>query len=311
MSAYPRIVFMGTPEFAVPSLDRLLQAGYPVIAVVTAPDKPAGRGMQLTGSAIKKFAQQHQLPVLQPDKLKAPDFIASLKSLGADLQVVVAFRMLPEIVWDMPPLGTINVHASLLPKYRGAAPINWAIINGEKETGVTTFKLTHAIDTGNILLQEKVAIGNSETAGELHNKLMEAGATLLIKTLDTLRQDGLTEQPQETLLRQDWDPRTLHAPKIFRDTCRINWHQPADTIYNHIRGLSPVPGAFTHFQEKQLKIYRAEKHHASHTARPGSFETDHKSYLRFVCTDGYIYATELQAEGKKRMEITAFLRGYR
>lgn len=313
MSAYPRIIFMGTPEFAVSSLSRLLQAGYPVIAVVTAPDKPAGRGMQMNSSAVKKFALEHRLPVLQPEKLKAPEFIAALKDLNADLQVVVAFRMLPEVVWNMPSLGTVNVHASLLPKYRGAAPINWAIINGEKETGVTTFKLTHTIDTGNILLQERVPIGADETAGELHDKLKETGAGLLVRTLDALRLGELTEQPQDDLLRKEWEPHTLHAPKLFRENCRIDWTKPVNTVYDHIRGLSPYPGAFTDFQQKQLKIYRAEKQHThtSHTSEPGSFETDKKTYLRFACADGYLYATELQAEGKKRMDITAFLRGYR
>ncbi len=302
---------MGTPEFAVPSLARLLQAGYPVVGVVTAPDRPAGRGMQLSSSAVKKFAEEHQLPLLQPDKLKAPEFIAALKALKADLQVVVAFRMLPEMVWDMPPLGTINVHASLLPKYRGAAPINWAIINGEKETGVTTFQLAHAIDTGHILLQERVPIGNEETAGELHDKLKEAGAALLIKTLDALQQGNLEAQPQEKMIRGDWPPETLHAPKIFRDTCRINWHQPIDAIHNHIRGLAPLPGAFTRYRDQLLKIYRAEKIHAPHNATPGSAETDHKTYLRFAGTDGYINVKALQAEGKKRMEIAEFLRGHR
>lgn len=311
MSGYPRIVFMGTPDFAVPSLAQLLRAGYPVVGVVTAPDRPAGRGMQLSSSAVKKFALEKQLPVLQPEKLKAPEFITSLQALKADLQVVVAFRMLPEIVWNMPPLGTINVHASLLPKYRGAAPINWAIINGEKETGLTTFQLTHAIDTGNILLQEKVAIGDDETAGELHDRLKESGAALLIKTLDALRQGNLKAQPQEELIREDWPPHTLHAPKIFRETCQIDWHRPVDKIYDHIRGLAPVPGAFTRYRGQQLKIYRADKKHIPHNTEPGSFDTDHKTYLRFAGADGYIYAKELQAEGKKRMEIGAFLRGLR
>lgn len=311
MSGYPRIVFMGTPDFAVPSLAQLLRAGYPVVGVVTAPDRPAGRGMQLSSSAVKKFALEKQLPVLQPEKLKAPEFISSLQALKADLQVVVAFRMLPEMVWNMPPLGTINVHASLLPKYRGAAPINWAIINGEKETGVTTFQLTHAIDTGHILLQEKVAIGDDETAGELHDRLKESGAALLIKTLDALRQGNLKAQPQELLVREDWPPHTLHAPKIFRETCEIDWHRPVDTIYDHIRGLAPVPGAFTRYRGQQLKIYCADKEYTSHSAAPGSSDTDAKTYLRFAGADGYLYIKELQAEGKKRMEIAAFLRGLR
>jgi methionyl-tRNA formyltransferase len=305
-----RIVFMGTPEFAVASLDALVKAGYNIVGVITAPDKPAGRGMKMTESAVKKYALQHALHILQPEKLKNPLFIEELRALRADLQVVVAFRMLPEIVWNMPPLGTINVHASLLPKYRGAAPINWAIINGEKETGVTTFKLTHEIDTGNILLQRRVDIGENETAGELHDKLKEAGASLLVETVKGLVDGSIKEKPQEGIL-SDLVLDSTHAPKIFTETCKIDWTKPAEQIYNLIRGLSPFPGAFTELNGKIFKIYSSEKHLSLNAGVPGTFETDGRGFLRFACSDGYIYAKEIQAEGKKRMMIEEFLRGFR
>ena len=311
MNPFPRIIFMGTPEFAVPALDALVKAGYTIPAVVTAPDKPAGRGMKMNTSAIKRYATEHQLNILQPEKLKDPAFIEELKKLKADVQVVVAFRMLPEIVWNMPPMGTINIHASLLPRYRGAAPINWAIINGEEETGISTFKLTHAIDTGNILLQQKVAIGQEETAGELHDKLKNTGAGLLIKTLEGLLSQTIKEQPQDTLLNSSVKSTALHAPKIFTETCRIDWNKTVDEIYNQIRGLSPFPGAFTTLNGKLLKIYRAEKYIAPDLPQPGLYETDKKTYLRFACANGFIYAQEVQAEGKRRMEIVEFLRGFR
>lgn len=300
----PRIIFMGTPEFAVASLAALVNAGYDVIAVVTAPDKPAGRGLRPMMSAVKKYALEHQLLVLQPEKLKGPEFIERLKSLRADMQVVVAFRMLPEMVWNMPPMGTINVHASLLPKYRGAAPINWAIINGEKETGVTTFKLTHEIDTGNILLQRRVPINENDTAGDIHDKLKIAGAELLTLTINGLTNGTITEKPQEM-------HDVTHAPKIFTETCRINWNQPVKNIHDHIRGLSPFPGAFTDWQDKMLKIYRTETMRHDITIPPGAWETDNKKFLRFAGTDGYVYVKELQLEGKKRMTVEDFLRGYR
>ena len=243
-----RIVFMGTPEFAVPSLEKIFRMQVMnIVAVITAPDKPSGRGMQINESAVKKYALSKNLKILQPEKLKAPEFIEELKSLKADLQIVVAFRMLPEIVWNMPPMGTINLHASLLPQYRGAAPINWAIINGEKETGVTTFKLQHEIDTGNILLQKKIPIRPDETAGELHDEMMEAGASLLLQTIDELIKGSLKETPQP----QQQNNILHHAPKIFTETCEINWEKSADDIYNLIRGLSPYPAAFTFLKKKK------------------------------------------------------------
>lgn len=304
-----RIVFMGTPDFAVASLDAMVQAGFTIVGVVTAPDKPAGRGMKPSESAVKKYAVEKGLHVLQPEKLKHPDFIASLRDLHADVQVVVAFRMLPEVVWSMPPMGTINVHGSLLPQYRGAAPINWAVINGEKETGVTTFKLQHAIDTGNILLQEKIAIGENETAGELHDRMKITGAALLVKTIRGLAEGSLQEQPQQALVHDA--TRIKHAPKIFTETCRINWNLNANEIYNLVRGLSPYPGAFTMLHGKTFKIYRCTTIVAKHQHEPGTVISDGKTYLHFACADGYIASTEIQLEGKKRMMIEDFLRGYR
>ncbi|HVF98090.1 MAG TPA: methionyl-tRNA formyltransferase, partial [Flavisolibacter sp.] len=307
-----RIVFMGTPEFAVASLAALVDAGYNVVGVITAPDKPAGRGMKLQQSAVKKYAEEKGLHILQPEKLKNPQFLAELKSLNADIQIVVAFRMLPEVVWNMPPLGTVNVHGSLLPQYRGAAPINWAIINGEKETGVTTFKLKQEIDTGNILLQESIAIGENETAGELHDRMKEAGAGLLVKTLQGLNGGSLEELSQEVITSSETSPKELkHAPKIFTDTCKIDWNKPVAGIYNLIRGLSPYPGAFTLLNGKTIKIYRGDKETGAVTCESGEFVTDKKSFLKFACPDGYISVKELQTEGKKRMGIEEFLRGYR
>lgn len=303
-----RIIFMGTPEFAVPSLNKLYEAGYDIVGVVTAPDKPAGRGMQLSESAVKKYAVENNLSVLQPEKLKDPVFIETLQSLNADLQVVVAFRMLPEIVWNMPPLGTINLHASLLPQYRGAAPINWAIINGEKQTGVTTFKLQHQIDTGNILLQEKIPVADDETAGSLHDKMMYTGAQLLLQTIRQIENGTIQEMVQPSTA----DLSVLKsAPKIFNETCEINWNQPVDKIYNLIRGLSPYPTAFTYLDEKKLKIFSSEKEKTNESNEPGKILTDHKTFLKFCATDGYISLKEIQLEGKKRMNIQDFLRGYR
>jgi len=302
-----RIVFMGTPDFAVASLDILVQHGYQIVGVITAPDKPAGRGLQLQESAVKKYAVSKGLNVLQPEKLKNPAFLEELKALQADLQVVVAFRMLPEAVWNMPPLGTINVHASLLPDYRGAAPINWAIINGEKASGVTTFKLQHAIDTGNILFSEQVPIREDETAGELHDALMQTGAQLLLKTVDALAAGTAVEQPQP----EPAPAQIKHAPKIFKEDCRINWEQPVDNIYNLVRGLSPYPTAWTLLQGRQLKIFRAAKEHTTPSVAPGEAITDHKTWLKIAAPDGYLSLQEVQLEGKKKMDIEAFLRGYR
>ncbi len=308
----PRIIFMGTPEFAVPSLERIADAGYDIAAVVTAPDKPSGRGLQVNESAVKKFAASKQLKILQPEKLKNEDFISELKQLNADLQIVVAFRMLPEVVWNMPPMGTINLHGSLLPQYRGAAPINWAIINGEKETGVTTFKLKHNIDTGNILMQQKIEIGDTETAGELHDKMMQVGADLLLETIDKLEQNLLKEIPQTSIKTEFDEPIVLHhAPKIFTETCMIDWQKSVGEIYNLIRGLSPYPAAFSYVNEKKLKIFIAEKEITSLQNSPGEIISDNKSFLKFACKNGYISIKELQLEGKKKMNIEDFLRGWR
>jgi methionyl-tRNA formyltransferase len=300
-----RIVFFGTPDFAVASLDALVQAGANIVAVVTAPDKPAGRGMQLHASAVKQYAVSHNLPVLQPEKMKAPSFIEELKALIADLQVVVAFRMMPEVVWSMPPMGTINVHGSLLPQYRGAAPINWAIINGEAETGVTTFKLQHQIDTGDILLQQHVPITPEDNAGTMHDKLMAAGASLLVTTVKGLATNSLQEIPQQV------DHHAKHAPKIFKNDTIIAWNKPAAAVQDFIRGMAPYPAACTVLGDKSIKIYSTSFITEHHVSDPGTFETDHATFLRFAAQDGWLYIKELQQEGKKRMDIVSFLRGFR
>lgn len=326
-----RIVFMGTPEFAVASLDALVKAGCNIVGVVTAPDKPAGRGMKLNESAVKKYAVEHGLHVLQPEKLKNPFFIDELKVLKADLQIVVAFRMLPEVVWNMPPMGTINVHGSLLPQYRGAAPINWAVINGEQETGVTTFKLKHEIDTGDILLQQSFSIGEDETAGEVHDRMKEIGAALLVKTVKGLAEGTLKERPQTSEHRPqptvdspqlitgalpssvEREPSTTlkHAPKIFTETCKIDFSKTVEEVHNLIRGLSPFPGAFTELNGKMLKIYRSKKETSPNSYQGGELVTDNKTFLKFSCSNGYVHVLELQLEGKKRMSVEEFLRGYR
>lgn len=305
-----RIIFMGTPEFAVASLDALVKAGYNIVGVITAPDKPAGRGMEIQQSAVKKYAAENNLHVLQPEKLKNPEFLDELRSLKADLQVVVAFRMLPEVVWNMPHMGSVNLHGSLLPQYRGAAPINWAVINGEKETGVTTFKLKHEIDTGDILLQENFAINETDTAGDVHDKMKEIGAQLLVKTIKGLADGSLKETPQLSTLNYQLSA-LKHAPKIFTETCTINWNKTVYEVYNLVRGLAPYPAAFTFLQAKKLKIYKAEKIFEQPTEQAGGFKTDEKSYLYFACANGYISILELQLEGKKKMDIASFLRGYR
>ena len=299
---------MGTPEFAVASLDALVKAGCNIVGVITAPDKPAGRGMELQQSAVKEYAVENNLHILQPEKLKSPEFLEELKLLTADLQIVVAFRMLPAVVWNMPPMGSVNLHGSLLPQYRGAAPINWAVINGEKETGVTTFKLKHEIDTGDILLQESFAIAETDNAGDVHDRMKEIGANLLLKTVKRLAEGDLEEMPQSTIA--NLKSTIHHAPKIFTETCTINWQKPVDEVYNLIRGLAPYPTAFTFLQDKKLKIFKAEKIKTSTAKTAGNFETDGKSYLYFACPDGYISVLNLQLEGKKKMDIAAFLRGY-
>ncbi len=300
---------MGTPEFAVPSLDKLLQSEYNIVGVITAPDRPAGRGMNVQQSAIKKFAEEKGLQILQPVKLKDPAFLQQLQSLKADLQIVVAFRMLPEVVWNMPPMGTVNLHGSMLPQYRGAAPINWAIINGEKETGATTFKLQHQIDTGNILLQQKIIIGDDETAGELHDKMKAVGADLLLRTVNGLINESLTETPQSSS-DQEGQAILREAPKISTENLKINWNKNVGEVYNLIRGLSPYPAAFTLLNNKTLKIYKSQKEIIQPIIAEGNFETDKKTFLKFACTNGYISIKELQLEGKKRMSIEDFLRGF-
>ncbi len=296
---------MGTPDFAVASLDALVKANFNVVAVITAPDKPAGRGQKINESAVKRYAVEKGIPVLQPEKLKNPEFLEELKSYEADLQVVVAFRMLPEVVWNMPSKGTINLHGSLLPQYRGAAPINHAIINGEKESGVTTFFLTHTIDTGDIILSDKTPIADDETAGELHDKLMVIGANLLVKTVTAIAEGNFTEQPQPQ------SDVLKHAPKIFKDDCKINWNNPSQLIYNLIRGLSPYPTAFTLLNDKTLKIFKAELENKEPGIAVGGFLSDGKTYLKFATKDGFIKLLDIQYEGKKRMLIQDFLRGMR
>lgn len=294
---------MGTPEFAVPSLEILVEHNFNVVAVITAPDKPQGRGQKLSASPVKECALKYNIPVLQPTNLKATTFIEALKSFNANLQVVVAFRMLPEVVWAMPELGTFNLHASLLPKYRGAAPINWAIIHGEKETGVTTFFLQHQIDTGSIIFQEKEPIYATDDAGTLYTRLKYKGASLVLKTVQAIQSGHYPLLPQ----RESADLKT--APKIFKETCRINWNQPAEQVYNFVRGLSPYPGAWTLFNNKQYKIFKTEVLSNQPQAEAGSIQTDNKTYLYVHTSSGCISIIELQPEGKRKMNITEFFRG--
>jgi len=299
---------MGTPEFAVPSLEILLENGYQVVAVVTALDKPGGRqGIQQ--SAVKQFAVSKGLKILQPEKLKSPEFLGELRLLKPDLQIVVAFRMLPELVWAMPPLGTMNLHGSLLPKYRGAAPINWAIIRGETETGLTTFLLKHEIDTGDLIFQEKLPIGPDETAGELHDRMMQVGAKLLLKSVQAIESGNVKPMPQA-------DIEATHAPKIFIETCKINFEQPAAQVHNFIRGLSPYPGAWTTLEGKTLKILRTSLDVGGWTLdvghpKPGTFVSDGKNFLNISTLGGFISVLKLQMEGKRRMSVKDFLNGHK
>ncbi|MFW6351901.1 MAG: methionyl-tRNA formyltransferase [Bacteroidota bacterium] len=308
-----RIVYMGTPDFAVPPLQKLVEEGYQVVGVVTAPDKPAGRGQKLQSSAVKVFAESKNIPVLQPEKLKNPDFIDQLKKLDANLQIVVAFRMLPEIVWSMPGLGTFNLHASLLPQYRGAAPINWAIINGEKKTGVTTFFIQHEIDTGNILLQEAIDIEPDETAGSLHDKLMFLGAKVVLKTVEGIQNQSLEPVHQDELIKEGESLRP--APKIFKDDCKINWNQPVANVYNFIRGLSPYPAAHSVFldennEETLVKVFLCTKKELNQKNNAsGSISSDGKTFLTVACQNGIISIKSIQQAGKKKMGIQDFLRG--
>jgi methionyl-tRNA formyltransferase len=299
-----RIVFMGTPEFAVPSLEILVANNFNVVAVVTAPDKPQGRGQKIVASPVKACALNHDIPVLQPTNLKASDFVEELRSYAADLQIVVAFRMLPEVVWNMPPLGTFNLHASLLPQYRGAAPINWAIINGEKETGVTTFFLKHEIDTGSIIFQESEPINDNDDAGTLYQRLMEKGAALVLKTVKAIQQGEYTPVPQS-------DKEVLRAaPKIFREDCEINWNRPAHAVRNFIRGLSPYPGAWIKLNNKTYKIFKSQVvDHPDAGKETGDYVTDNRNYLYFKCSDRWISVVEWQPEGKKRLTIRDFFLG--
>lgn len=306
IKSYPRIIFMGTPEFAVPTLDVLLKNNYNVVAVVTVPDKPAGRGLKITHSPVKQYALEHHLPVLQPEKLKDPEFIRQLKDLNPDLQIVVAFRMLPEVVWNLPPLGTYNLHASLLPKYRGAAPINFAIINGEKTTGVTTFKIQHEIDTGHIALQKEVEILPTDTAGTLHDKLKIIGAELMLQTVQLIEKNQLQLQPQP-------NSNISYAPKITKEFCHIRWNQTSEKLYNFIRGLSTYPAAHTYYtaENKKIlwKILFGEIVRQPHSLSPGTIITDNKKYIHIATTDGFIKILQLQPEGKKIMDVEEFLRG--
>lgn len=299
-----RIIFMGTPEFAVSSLQKLVESGSNVVAVVTAPDKPAGRGLQLTPSPVKQYALSQEISVLQPEKLKNPTFLDELRSYKADLQIVVAFRMLPEVVWNMPPKGTFNLHASLLPLYRGAAPINWAIINGETETGVTTFFLQHEIDTGNIIFQETEPIHENDTVGTLYERLMQKGAELVVRTVQAVEADNYPQIPQSEVAV------AKAAPKIFKETCEIQWNQPSEVIRNFVRGLSPYPTAWTALNGKICKVFKVSVAQNESSEREiGHYMTDHKSFLHFKTADGWVAIEELQLEGKKRMGIEEFLRG--
>ncbi len=298
-----RIIFMGTPEFAVPSLRSLVESNSNVIAVITVPDKPAGRGQKQMSSPVKIYAEEQGIPVLQPEKLKNPEFIAQLKALNADLQVVVAFRMLPEIVWSMPKYGTFNLHGSLLPQYRGAAPINWAVINGETESGVTTFFIEKEIDTGKIIFQEKDSISPEDDAGSVYERLMEIGGKLVLKTVQAI-EDG--NYPQEA---QDESKEIKLAPKIFRETCEINWTQPAEKIHNFVRGLSPYPAAWTTLNGLSCKIFKTSITDDSGAENPGEFRTDNKTFLHFRAGDFWLAVEVLQLEGKKKMAVGDFLRG--
>ena len=300
-----RIIFFGTPDFAVASLEALVQSKLDVVAVVTAPDKPAGRGQQIQASPVKIYAEKVGLPILQPAKLKDPEFLSTLKSFRADLQIIVAFRMLPEQVWNMPPLGTFNLHASLLPQYRGAAPIHWAIMNGEKETGVTTFFLQHEIDTGDLLFQETEIIHPEDTTGDLYERLMKKGANLVVKTTQAIIHKQIKPQAQ----KESQDLKI--APKLTRETGLVHWSKSAEEIHNLIRGMNPFPGAHTLFQGKNCKISSISLHtEIIPSLGIGVWDTDQKTYLRVGCADGYIEIVEWQMEGKKKMKIEDFLRGY-
>ena len=296
---------MGTPDFAVPSLDILIQNGYDVVAVITSTDKFGGRGgKKLIESAVKKYAVSKEIPVLQPKNLKNPAFLAELASYNADLQLVVAFRMLPVAVWDMPNLGTYNLHGSLLPRYRGAAPINWAVINGDKYTGVTTFKLKHAIDTGDLMFQKKVAITEDDNAGSVHDKMMIEGAELILKTVKSIESGDYETFPQD-------ESQVSKAPKIFRETCEIDFTKSTEEIYNFVRGLSPYPGAWMTLDGLEMKIFDTERSFEENVAVAGTIATDDKKYIKIAASDGYVILKDVKLQGKKRMDIRSFLNGYK
>lgn len=308
-----RIVYMGTPDFAVESLRALVEGGYNVVGVITMPDKPAGRGYKIQYSPVKEYALEHDLPLLQPEKLKDESFLAALREWNADLQIVVAFRMLPEVVWNMPAFGTFNLHASLLPQYRGAAPINWAVINGDVETGVTTFFLTHEIDTGKIIRQKCLTISDKDDAGTVHDALMKIGADLVVETVDLILSASVDTISQDSLYTDVSDLRP--APKIFKDTCRIDWNRPVADIYNFIRGLAPYPAAWTELVSPEgnsyvLKIFETEKVIKVHECIVGTILSDGKTYIDVVVPDGYLRLLSIQLAGKKRMPVSAFLNGF-
>ena len=309
-----RIIYMGTPDFAVESLRALVEGGYQVVGVITMPDKPAGRGHKIQFSPVKQYALDQQIPLLQPEKLKDESFLADLKALNADLQIVVAFRMLPAVVWDMPRLGTFNLHGSLLPQYRGAAPINWAVMNGDTETGATTFFLTHEIDTGKIILQERLPIADTDDVATVHDAMMLLGGRLVTQTVDLILSDAVEAIPQESFYK---DPTELRAaPKIFKDTCRIQWSQPATVVYNFVRGLSPYPAAWTELIAPDgtvsvLKVYQTTKRIEAHNLPIGTIQTDAKSFVEVAVSDGFISLLSIQMPGKKRMPIDAFLNGFK
>ena len=310
-----RIVYMGTPEFAVESLKRLVEGGYNVVAVITMPDKPMGRhGSVLQASPVKQYAVSQGLKVLQPEKLKDETFVEELRSLQADLQIVVAFRMLPEVVWNMPPMGTFNLHASLLPQYRGAAPINWAVMNGDTETGITTFFLKHEIDTGEVIQQVKVPIADTDNVEVVYDKLMMLGGDLVLETVDAILNGTVKSIPQEEMFASEAELRP--APKIFKETCRIDWNKGVKGVYDHVRGLSPYPAAWTELcapegTRQVLKVYETEKQFKEHALPAGTVDTDQKTYFRIAVKDGYVNLLSVQLAGKKRMNIGDFLRGYR
>lgn len=295
---------MGTPEFAVPSLEILHQNGYEIVGVVTATDKMGGRGKkELLQSPVKRYALRHNIPVLQPKNLKSPAFLEELRALNANLQIVVAFRMLPEAVWAMPEHGTFNLHGSLLPKYRGAAPINWAIMNGETETGVTSFFIQHEIDTGDLLLQERLPIYEHETAGELHDRMMRLGAQVVLKSVQAIARQDYKLQKQD-------DTQATKAPKLYREHCEIDFKQSAQQAHNFVRGLSPYPAAWTTLDGKQLKVLRSEPEQAEHNYPPGQFLSDNKTWIKVAVADGFLSLKSLQLEGRRRLPVEEFLNGY-